>query len=226
MTDIHSLHLAIIPDGNRRWAKERTLAPWKGHEKAIDVLRMIEDWCKRTPRIGILTLWLFSTENWKRDGAEISILMKMLEKTLKDQKQSFMKEDVRFVHSGRKDRIPASLRSILDELEQETKHHKKFTLHLALDYGGKDEVVRAVNKIRSEEISDEKIMNALDHPELPPIDVIIRTSGEKRTSNFFLWQSAYSEWIFLEKFFPDLNEQDLEDALVEFDRRTRRFGGG
>ncbi len=224
MDDMQKIHLAIIPDGNRRWAKERNLLPWKGHEKAIDVLQMIEEWCKKNARIGTLTLWLFSTENWKRDAKEIDMLMIMLEKTLKNQKESFMKEGVRFVHSGRKDRIPSSLRNAIEELEQETAKNNHFTLHLALDYGGKDELLRAMNKIRSNEITEATLMSGFDHPELPPIDLIIRTSGEKRTSNFFLWQSAYSEWIFLDSFFPDVTEQDLENALAEFDRRKRRFG--
>jgi undecaprenyl diphosphate synthase len=216
--------MAIIPDGNRRWAKERGLLPWKGHEKAIDVLRAIEDWCRTHPRIGTLTLWLFSTENWRRDATEIAVLMDMLERSLTKERQRFLKEKTRFVHSGRKDRIPRSLAALIETLELDTKDGDAFTLHLALDYGGKDEVLRAANKARSAEITEDTLTQGLDHPELPPIDFILRTSGEKRTSNFFLWQTTYSEWMFLEKYFPDLTEQDLNDALQEFDRRKRRFG--
>lgn len=226
----NKIHLAIIPDGNRRWAKAKTWLPWKGHEVAIENFRTITDWCRSRPDIGILTVWCFSTENWKRDQEEVSKLMQMLEEYLRKEREDFAAKQTRLVHSGRKDRMPASLAQLIAEVEEETKNHTGFTLHLAVDYGGKDEVVRAMEKWRSANgevrnpVTEDVIADLLDHPELPQIDLIIRTSGEQRTSNFFLWQSAYAEWIFLQKHFPEVNTEDLANAIEEFSRRKRRFG--
>lgn len=220
-----SLHLAIIPDGNRRWAKEHLLQPWKGHETATDIFHTLTEWCRSDARVGVLTVWCFSTENWKRDPKEISMLMDMLEKYLTKERRSFIERKTRFVHSGRTDRTPPSLAKLMKEVSEETKGQTGFTLHLALDYGGKDEVIRAVRRLKdSSAATDESIRAHLDHPELPDIDMIIRTSGEQRTSNFFLWQSTYAEWFFLDKFFPDVTVEDLDTALREFERRKRRFG--
>ena len=231
MTEV-PLHLAIIPDGNRRWAKAQMLTPWKGHEKAIENFRSITEWCRDHPRIGTLTVWCFSTENWKRDPEEISKLMAMLEDYLQKERKSFMERKTRFVHSGRKDRLPASLTTLIKEVEEETNDQTEFTLHLAVDYGGKDEILRALSRLSANQpinqstnqLSEAALREYLDHPELPDIDIVLRSSGEQRTSNFFLWQTAYSEWIFSDKLFPDLNVTDLEAAVSEFDRRKRRFG--
>jgi undecaprenyl diphosphate synthase len=220
------LHIAIIPDGNRRWAKTKGLLPWNGHERAMDNFREITEWCRKNPDIGTLTLWGFSTENWKRSEEEVSKLMELFESYLQRERPEFMKHETRFVHSGRTDRIPESLRKLFHDVAEETKHHTKFTMHLAVDYGGRDEVVRAVRRLNSiDAVSEESIRAHLDHPEVPDIDLIIRTSGEQRTSNFFLWQSSYAEWMFIKKHFPELAPADLEDAIDEFKRRARRFGG-
>ncbi|OGJ59266.1 di-trans,poly-cis-decaprenylcistransferase [Candidatus Peribacteria bacterium RIFCSPHIGHO2_01_FULL_55_13] len=226
------IHLAIIPDGNRRWAKAQGKHPWKGHEQAIENFRTITEWCRKDPRVAALTVWCFSTENWKRDPEEISQLMTMLEKYLAKERRGFMKEKTRFLHSGRRDRIPASLAKLIASVEEETKDQSEFTLHLAVDYGGKDEILRAMHRLSNQEsatrnspaITEESLRQSLDHPELPDIDLIIRTSGEKRTSNFFLWQTAYAEWIFSEKLFPDFTEKDVEAAVTELDQRKRRYG--
>ncbi len=199
---------------------------------AIENFRSLTDWCLQDPRVAILTVWCFSTENWKRDEEEVSMLMGLLETYLKKETLEFKKNKIRFVHSGRRDRIPASLKSVIEQTEQETVNETGFTLHLAVDYGGKDEVTRAVNRILSaprsplsaSSINENLLHSHLDHPELPDIDLILRSSGEQRTSNFFLWQSVYSEWIFSPKYFPDLGVSDLDAALVEYDRRKRRFG--
>ena len=220
------LHLAIIPDGNRRWAKKRALQPWKGHENAIGVIRGIIDWCRENPRIDVLTLWLFSTENWKRSPEEIEKLMALLRNYLVEERPKFHANKTRFVHSGRKDRIPEDLASLIQEMEQETAAYDEHTLHLALDYGGRDEIIRAVQRLESgKEVSEEAIREHLDHPELPDIDIIVRTSGEQRMSNFFLWQGAYAEWFFVDKLFPDLTTGDLESIIDQFTERSRRFGG-
>jgi undecaprenyl diphosphate synthase len=152
--------------------------------------------------------------------------MTMLENYLKKEAKGLKENKTRFLHSGRRDRIPASLRKVIEETEEDTKNETGFTLHLAVDYGGKDEVVRGVAKMKeTAHLTEEILRRHLDHPELPDIDVILRSSGEQRTSNFFLWQSAYAEWVFSPKYFPDIGVADLDEALKEYDRRKRRFGG-
>lgn len=226
MSERTAKHLAIIPDGNRRWAREHGFAAvWKGHEVAVDNFRTLTEWCRNDPRVDILTVWCFSTENWKRDKREVDELMKMLEKYLRNEGEDFIKKKTRFLHSGRRDRIPETLKLLIEEMEEKTKDQTDFTLHLAVDYGGKDEVTRAVNRIpNAKEATEETIRAALDHPELPDIDLILRSSGEQRTSNFFLFQAAYAEWVFHPKHFPEIGITDLDAALQEYDRRKRRFG--
>lgn len=216
-------HLALIPDGNRRWARAKGLHPWDGHAKAVENFRTIADWCRENPRIAVLTIWCFSTENWKRDPKEVAKLMDLLENYIRKNRADMTKQGTRFLHSGRTDRIPPSLAKAFKDIAEETKNNTNFTLHLALDYGGKDEIIRAVRRM-ADDTPDDPIRPFLDQPDLPDIDLIIRTSGEFRTSNFFFWQSAYAEWFFLEKHFPDLTTTDLEGVLQEFDERQRRFG--
>lgn len=218
------LHLAIIPDGNRRWAKTKGWHPWKGHETAIENFRDLTEWCREDPRIGVLTVWCFSTENWKRDKKEVDELMRIYEEYLRKEAKGFHEKKTRFLHSGRLDRIPSSLAQLIRDVEEDTKNETEFTLHLAVDYGGKDELLRSANKIRQSEITEESLRAAFDQPNLPDIDLVLRTSGEQRTSNFFLWQSTYAEWMFINKLFPEITTKDLEDAVAEFERRGRRFG--
>ncbi len=222
------LHIAIIPDGNRRWARKLLLKPWDGHKKAVENFRTLTDWCSDDPRVGVMTVWCFSTENWKRDPKEIAMLMQMLEDYLAKEREVFVKKNTKFVHSGRKDRIPASLAKLIEEVEEETKNQTGLILNLALDYGGKDEIVRAIKKASEAneaiEANEAKVRSYLDHEEIPDIDLIVRTSGEKRTSNFFLWQSTYAEWDFVEKLFPDFGVEDLKTSVDAFAKRTRRFG--
>ncbi|OGJ60089.1 di-trans,poly-cis-decaprenylcistransferase, partial [Candidatus Peribacteria bacterium RIFCSPHIGHO2_01_FULL_51_9] len=144
------------------------------------------------------------------------------------EQELFLKNDTRFVHSGRKDRIPKSLAALIAETEEKTKECKNFTLHLAVDYGGKDEIIRGMKRmIESNEAhaaNEATFRSYFDHPELPDIDLIFRTSGEMRFSNFFLWQGAYAEWIFTDKYFPDVTTDDLEEAIQTFEERQRRYG--
>ena len=226
MSTATPLHLAIIPDGNRRWAREKGfMNVWKGHEVAVENFRTLTDWCRNDPRVHVLTVWCFSTENWKRPKPEIDALMRMLETYLKKEREEFIVKKTRVVHSGRRDRIPASLRALIEDTEQYTKDQTGFTLHLAVDYGGMDEVARGVQRMADPaHATENSVRAALDHPELPNIDVILRSSGEQRTSNFFLFQAAYAEWVFSPKYFPDIGPADLDGALTEYDRRKRRFG--
>jgi len=215
----------------------KKLHPWKGHEQAIENFRLITEFCRKDPRIDVLTVWCFSTENWKRDPKEIAELFRMLENYLSKERKGFIEQKTHFLHSGCRDRLPQALSKLLEDVEQETAHQSAFTLHLAVDYGGKDEILRAVKKGCHGELcrtmssfdgaqddTVDPIHPYLDHPELPDIDLIIRTSGEYRTSNFFLWQSTYAEWIFSEKFFPDFAVNDLMAALDTYAERKRRYG--
>jgi len=221
----HRLHVALIPDGNRRWAKNHKLRPWEGHRKATENLRAIFDWCRKDPRISVLTVWGFSTENWRRDPKIVKKLMKMLEEYLEKEREYIRRHSVRLVHSGRADRFPLSLKALLRDMAEESKESSGLCLHLALDYGGKDELLRAMRKIPdTASVTDETFRQCLDHPELPDIDCIIRTAGEMRTSNFFLWQSTYAEWIFSGKLFPDFTAGDFQKAFEEFLGRKRHFG--
>lgn len=222
---VKSLHVAIIPDGNRRWAKRRLLQPWKGHEQAVETCRTLIDWCHESPDVAVLTLWGFSTENWNRSAEEVSQLMRIYEEFLRKERPTFLEKQTRFVHSGRSDRIPESLVRLIREIAAETNEFTKFTLNFALDHGGRDEVVRAIQKVTEPQVvTAESFRNYLDHPELPDIDLIIRTSGEQRSSGFFIWQAAYAEWVYTQSFFPDLTPDAVAAAVAEFKQRQRRFG--
>lgn len=227
MNQSSQIHLALIPDGNRRWAKERGLMPWKGHEQSAKNFRSIVEWCAKSDRVSVLTFWAFSTENWKRDPDEVKKLMDIFEQGIRRERASLKERKIHVAHSGRTDRLSPSLKLLMEEALLDTpREESSFTLHVALDYGGKDEVVRAVRRMGDgTDITEESVRAHLDHPELPDIDLVIRTSGEHRTSNFFLWQAAYAEWIFLEKHFPDLTEKDIAAAIEDFDQRQRRIGG-
>ena len=220
-----TMHIAIIPDGNRRWAKANKLKPWKGHEKSARNFKGFVEWCGKDSRVGVLTIWCFSTENWKRDEKEVQKLMDMLSTYLTKERPAFQKNKIRVLHSGCRDRLTPELLTLLDDIQEETSDYDSLTLHLAVDYGGKDELLRAIQKIEdSSAVTEEVIQSHLDQPDLCDIDLIIRTSGENRTSNFFLWQSTYSEWIFHPKLFPDFSVEDLQICVDEYCKRARRFG--
>ncbi len=223
-------HLAIIPDGNRRWAKKKGLPTFYGHKKGSE--RFIE-LSKKSRDLGIkvLSFWAFSTENWQRDSKEISYLMDLFEQLIDKNLKIALKEEIRIVHLGRKDRLKNELRERVIKVEEQTKKFNRYYLAIALDYGGHDEILRAVKKIIDQNISStdlnaDTFSNFLDTKDLPyPYpDLIIRTSGEIRTSGFMIWQSAYSEWIFSPKYFPDFTSIDLENCIKEYFKRERRFG--
>jgi len=223
-------HIAIIPDGNRRWAKEKRLPTFEGHKRGFNQAIEIG---KKARELGIkvLTLWAFSTENWKRTKEEISYLMDLYYQMIEINIQDALKEKIRIIHLGRKDRISNKLRLKIMEAEEKTKNFDKYYLAIALDYGGRDEIIRTINKINQSKISiknfsEEKINQFLDTKDLPypSPDLVIRTSGEIRTSGFMIWQAAYSEWIFYPKYFPDFTPFDLEKCIEEYKKRKRRFG--
>jgi len=223
-------HIAIIPDGNRRWAKEHGLPSLEGHRKGFDVAVKIG---RKIRALGIhtLTIWAFSTENWNRSKEEVSYLMKMYEIFIERNLRQAMKEKIKIIHLGRKDRISKKLLEKIQNSEEKTKNFKNYILNIALDYGGRDEVIRAIKKATSDKrqetsITEESFNNFLDtaNQPYPNPDLIIRTSGEQRTSGLMIWQVAYAEYVFLKKHFPDLNEKDIEEAIDEYSSRQRRFG--
>ena len=219
------LHIALIPDGNRRWARDRGLLPWKGHEQSAANFESIVEWCAKDGRVGTLTFWAFSTENWKRDQMEIDQLMKLFEKYILKKREDLKKSGIALIRSGRTDRMPKSLKKLLEDVAADPPKEVRLWLHMALDYGGKDEVTRAVRTLANPaEATEEAIRAAVDQPALPDMDLVIRTSGEQRTSNFFLFQSAYAEWMFLEKHFPDFTSADIEAGIETLATRKRRFG--
>lgn len=218
-------HIAFIMDGNGRWAQNKNLPKAKGHEEGA---RSVEAVVNAALKAGVkyITLYAFSTENWKRSKTEIAALMKLLSKTL----DKFIKEDdpkVKIIFSGRRDPLPKDILAKMDKAAQIKKDHPALTLNLAINYGSRQEITDAANKLIAEgkkEITQEDISGAL-YNNLPEPDLIVRTSGEQRLSNFLLWQSAYSEFYFTPVLWPDFKEEHFRQAVEEYGRRQRRFGG-
>jgi len=216
-------HVAIIADGNRRWAKERNLPSFEGHRKGFENIKELSKEAKKLG-INIITFWVFSTENWKRTAEEVGYLMRLAEKVIDGQIKDAIAEETRIVHIGRKDKLPIPLIKKIEKAEEMTKQFDKYYFVIALDYGGHDEILRAVQKMK--DVKTEKIDDYLDTHVLPypNPDLIIRTSGEERLSGFMTWQSAYSEYYFSDLYFPDFGPAELEKAVIEYGNRKRRFG--
>jgi undecaprenyl diphosphate synthase len=221
--------VAIIMDGNGRWAESRGLPVEAGHREGTRAFR-------RTVEAAIdfgvesLAVYAFSTENWTRPPSEVAELMEILGETIDRELPDLAAQGVRTRFFGRRDRVPAEQRRKMEELEAATAHLSRLLLWIAFDYGSRAEIVDAVRRlladgVRAEEIDEAALASRLYAPELPEPDLVIRTSGEERLSNFLLWQSAYSELVFTETLWPDFGEDDLRDALETFARRQRRFGG-
>ena len=221
------LHIAIIMDGNGRWAAARGLPRSAGHREGAQAVRRTLE-AARDMGIKYLTLYAFSTENWTRPKEEINTLMQLLERTLDEYQKSAQKADYRVLVSGERERLPAGILAKMDELVRSTESNKGLTVHLALNYGARQEIVHAVNQILKEglaEVSPQDISRRLYQPEIPEPDLIIRTSGEQRLSNFLLWQVAYSEFYFTPVLWPDFNKEELQKAVDAYRARKRRFGG-
>lgn len=229
MNNLKALHhVALIPDGNRRWAKERGLPTFEGHRRGFDAVKKIGKKAREL-EIPVFTVWAFSTENWKRDKKEVDYLMGIYEKWIFDYVKTALKDGIRIIHLGRKDRIPKTLKNRIVDAEEKTKHFTKYYLAVALDYGGRDEVLRAAQQIQKAKIKiqkEEEIDKYLYTKNLPYADpdLVIRTSGEQRISGFLIWQAAYAEYIFVKKHLPDFTEKDFEDCVLEYMKRYRRFG--
>lgn len=224
-------HIAIIPDGNRRWARSRGLPTLMGHKKGFDRAVQVSR-AARDLGVHTVTLWGFSTENWDRSKKEVNYLMKLYEKLIDDYLAEADKDGVRIIHLGRKDRIPDFLKEKLRFAEEKTKDNQKYIMNIAIDYGGQDDILRAIQKIVKEGVKEgyvdkarlERYLDTHDQP-YPNVDLMIRTSGEQRTSGFLLWQSAYTETYWVDCHFPDFTPDKLKEAVLDFSRRRRRFGG-
>ena len=219
-------HIAIIMDGNGRWAKERGLKRTSGHEEGAKTVRKITSYCAK---IGVkyLTLYAFSTENWERPKLEVEFLMKLLEKHLKNELEVYLKNNIRFKAIGDLSRFSKSLQEIIKETEEKTSKCTGLTQVLALNYGSKNEIIRAVKKLNDLklEVNEQNLESCLDTAGMGDVDLLIRTSGEVRLSNYLLWQNAYAEMFFTQTYWPDFNESELDDILSDFSKRERRFGG-
>jgi undecaprenyl diphosphate synthase len=221
-------HLAIIMDGNRRWAKERGLLTVQGHREGYETLKKMGDVCLARG-IKILTVFAFSTENWKRTQDEVGYLMDLLEEALRNELDYFKSKQVRLRVIGRREGLRPSILEAIDNAEKETAHFDAFTLCLCINYGGRPEIVDACKALVAEgktvdQIDEVAIRSKMYWPDMPDPDLIIRTSGEERLSGFLLWQSAYSEFYWTKKHWPDFNEQELDSALEEYASRQRRYG--
>jgi len=229
LADKKLIHVALIPDGNRRWAKSKGLVESMGHKSAgkyENLVNLFEE--ARDFGVKYFSLWVFSSDNWKRSTIEVKILFEIVHSLIKQLVIDNDKNKVQFRWVGRRDRISKSLKEEIENLERISSKFDDFVFQICLDYGGRDEIIRAVNKILDsgkKEINEKDFSSFLDTPEVPNIDLIIRTSGEQRTSGFMPWQSAYSELYFSPVHFPDFDRKAFRVALESFGKRERRFGG-
>lgn len=222
-------HVAIIMDGNGRWAKARHLPRIAGHKRGAEAVRAT---IRAAAELGLeaLTLYAFSSENWRRPEDEINDLKGLLRHYLLSELAEIHGNDIRIKIIGDYSRFGPELTNMLDDAVQRTANNRRMTMVIALNYGSQNEIVRAVRAmmaegVSAEEVTEQAIQTRLDTNDLPPLDLLIRTSGERRLSNFLLWQAAYAELLFVDTLWPDFGADDLAQALVDFDRRERRFGG-
>ncbi len=218
-------HIAIIMDGNGRWAELQGKKRVKGHEAGAKIVKEITTYCSNDKDIQRLTLYAFSTENWKRPRLEVEFLMKLLDKYFKDELSSYLKNNVKFEAIGDIRAFSKSLQKTIQTVEEKTAHCDGLVQSLALNYGSQDEILRAVNSLKKhdENITLEMLNNALDCKQ--DVDLLIRTGGDKRLSNFLLWQSAYAELFFTDTLWPDFTSKELEKIIHKFTKVERRFGG-
>jgi di-trans,poly-cis-decaprenylcistransferase len=222
------MHIGFIVDGNRRWARERGLPTLEGHRKGFNQVEKIATYAiKKGAKF--VSFYLFSTENWNRSEEEVGYLMDLLRHNIKRLTKKFKKENIRCVVMGRRDPVPEDLLKSLDELEAETEDNTRGTVCVCFNYGGHWELADTMTKIlknypKDTEVTPEIIEQNLYHPEVPACDLIVRTSGEERISGFQLWRASYSEFLFLDKYFPEFTEEDFDFCVTEFEKRGRRFG--
>lgn len=221
-------HVAIIMDGNGRWARSRGLPRYAGHRAGVDAVRRTVE-AAGNAGIDFMTLYAFSADNWKRPRDEISGIMRLLDRYLQSETERLIEEGVRVTVVGRRDRLRARTRALIERTEEATRPGTRMRLRVAIDYSARETIVRAAKLAEGRDLSREEfgelIAQAMNcEPDYPEIDLVIRTSGEMRLSDFFLWECAYAELYFTETFWPDFEAKDLQAALDEYARRERRFG--
>lgn len=224
------MHVGIIMDGNGRWAQKKNIPRTLGHKEGLNAAREI---IKVASNIGVryLTLYTFSTENWKRSQEEVGFLMNLLKSHLRKEFEFYKKEQVRLLHLGDPSALPKDVRNELESVQQDSAEFTGMTLVLAINYGGKDEILRGIQKMSADNgvqnslLTEDEFCSYFDIPELPPVDLIIRTGGEKRLSNFLLWYSAYAELEFSDILWPDYTPTNFCTTIANFLQRNRRFGG-
>lgn len=227
-------HLGVIMDGNGRWAKKRGLPRQAGHVTGAQVFRKITKYCEKCG-VRYLTVYAFSTENWRRPHEEVDAIMNLLRQYLKESLADFQQENIVVRFIGNREELAEDIRGLIEEAEESTVHKTGMILNIALNYGGQQEITAAARKLAQkvadgvlsvEDISEELLEKHLYTTDQPPVDMILRPSGEYRLSNFLIWQSAYAEYVFMDDIlWPDFKEQDLDRAFEMFARRDRRFGG-
>ncbi len=220
------VHIGIIMDGNGRWASERGLPRAEGHQEGRKAAKRIVLAAEKAG-IRFLSLYVFSTENWKRTKEEVGFLMGLLKKYLLAEYDFYRENRIRVLHSGDPEGLDKGIVADIRQVEKDTAHFEGISVNIAVNYGGRDEIVRSVRRLTlaGKEITEDSIRSSLDHPDIPDPDLIIRTAGDRRLSNFLLWQSAYSELWFTDKYWPDFDAGDLDAAIESFGSRKRRFGG-
>ena len=227
------VNLGIIMDGNGRWAKKRGLPRQAGHVTGAQVFRKITKYCEKCG-VRYLTVYAFSTENWRRPQEEVDAIMNLLRQYLKESLADFQQENIVVRFIGNRDELAEDIRALIEEAEESTAHKTGMTLNIALNYGGQQEITAATRKLAKQvaegtlspdAIDEAMLEKALYTEDQPPVDLILRPSGEYRLSNFLIWQSAYAEYVFMDVLWPDFKESDLERAFEEYARRDRRFGG-
>lgn len=222
-------HVGYILDGNRRWAREHSIPVYDGHLAGYNALRDVIS-ASFEQGIEYVSIYSFSVENWKRDKKEVSNLMKLSLHAFTKDLGSLLKNRIRVRFLGRRDGLSGKLLDAMEKAEDATKLFKGKTLAICFNYGGQQEIVDATRRciedgLKPEEVTEEAIASRLYAPEVPPIDMVVRTSGEQRLSNFMLWRVSYSELMFIEKYWPDMSADDVKSVVTEYNRRSRRFGG-
>ena len=221
-------HIALVMDGNGRWAQQRGLKRTEGHKVGEEKLMDAVDACIELGGVEWLSAYAFSTENWKRSPSEVHFLMNFTRDVLRRQRDELHAKNVRVVWCGRRPKLWGSVIEELEVAQELTKHNTGLTLAMCVNYGGRAEITDAVQALIDDNVRhvDEKTLQRyLYHPDMPDVDLFLRPSGEQRTSNFLLWQSAYAEMVYQDVLFPDFTKQDLWDAVLEYAKRDRRFGG-
>jgi undecaprenyl diphosphate synthase len=222
-------HIGFILDGNRRWAKQHGLPTYEGHLAGYNALKDIIE-ASADAGVEYISFYTWSTENWSRAETEVRGIMKLIRRLFKVDIKQLVKDDFKLVVLGGRDKLPDDINVMIDEAEEASKNGSRATLAMCFNYGGQQEIVRAAQRIAEagvdpDTVTAELFEQYLDHPDIPPCDIVVRTSGEQRLSNFMLWRSAYSEFLFLDKLWPDMRPEDVDAIIKEYNRRHRRFGG-